>query len=79
MKNLRRRVAIPATVVAIIAFAMVLIAGTVAVWLTGETRAFGLVALSVAIVAPMLVVYFNWREKLRQRMLDDRQEYRKAA
>ena len=48
---------------------VVLAAGAAAIWLTGEVRVFGLVALSTAIVAALLVVYFDWREKLRRRAL----------
>jgi hypothetical protein len=58
---------------------VVLIVGATAVWLTGEIRVFGLVVLPTAIVAPLLVVYFDWREKLRRRMLADPEDYRKAA
>ena len=45
--------------------------GATAVWLAGELTVFGLVALATAIVASLLVVYFNWREKLLRRMLDE--------
>jgi hypothetical protein len=40
---------------------------------------FGLVVLPTAIVAPLLVVYFDWREKLRRRMLAEPEDYQKAA
>jgi hypothetical protein len=30
-------------------------------------------------VASLLVLYFDWREKLLRRMLTDRKEYRQAA
>ena len=53
--------------------------GVTAVWLTGEVRVFGLVGLPAAIVAGLLVVYFDWREKLLRRMLTEPKEYRKAA
>jgi hypothetical protein len=39
--------------------------------LTGELNVFGLVALATAMLASLLVVYFDWREKLRRRMLDN--------
>ena len=49
------------------------------VWLTSEVRVFGLVMLPTAIVAALLVVYFDWRAKLRRRVLAERDVYRKAA
>ena len=49
-----------------------------AVWLVGELKMFGLVALATAIVASLLVVYFTWREELLRRMLDELKGYRKA-
>lgn len=53
--------------------------GATAVWLTGEVRVFGLVALPTAIVAGLLVVYFDWREKLLRRMLAEPKDFQKAA
>jgi uncharacterized membrane protein len=53
--------------------------GATAVWLTGEVRVFGLVALPAAIVAGLLVVYFDWREKLLRRMLAEPKDFQKAA
>ena len=58
---------------------VVLAAGSTAVWLTAEVRVFGLVILPTAIVAGLLVVYFDWRAKLRRRVLGERDTYRKAA
>jgi hypothetical protein len=58
---------------------VVLAAGVTAVWLTAEVRVFSLVILSTAIVAGLLVVYFEWRAKLRHRLLGERDTYRKAA
>jgi uncharacterized membrane-anchored protein len=58
---------------------VVMTAGITAVWLTEEARVFGLVMLPTAIVAGLLVVYFDWRAKLLNRMRDERNEYRKAA
>ena len=43
--------------------------GIIAVWLTAELRVFGLVMLPTGIVAGLLVVYFDWRAKLRRRVL----------
>jgi uncharacterized membrane protein len=70
---------IVAIVLAFISLFVVMIAGSIAVWLTSEVRVFGLVVLPTAIVAGLLVVYFDWREKLRQRILADRDDHRKAA
>lgn len=71
-----------ATVLAVaLAFAsiwIVLATGATAVWLTGEVRAFGLVALPTAIVASVLVVYFDWRQKLLRRMLRAEDQRRHA-
>lgn len=58
---------------------VVLATGATAVWLTGEVRVFALAALPTAIVASLLVVYFDWREKLLRRMLVETKDHRKAA
>jgi uncharacterized membrane-anchored protein len=58
---------------------VVLAMGITAVWFTAEVRVFGLVTLPTAIVAGLLVVYFEWRAKLRRRVLSERDTYRKAA
>jgi hypothetical protein len=70
---------IVAIVLAFTSLFVVMIAGSIAVWLTSEVRVFGLVALPTAIVAGLLVVYFDWRAKLRNRILADRDDHRKAA
>ena len=57
----------------------VLTAGATAVWLTDEVRVFGLVALPTAVVASLLVVYFDWREKHLRRKLAEPKGFRKAA
>ena len=51
---------------------VVQVVGITAVWLTSEVRVFGLVILPTAIVAALLVVYFDWRAKLRRRVLAER-------
>ena len=51
---------------------VVLAVGITAVWLTSEVRVFGLVMLPTAIVAGLLVVYFDWRATLRRRVLAER-------
>jgi hypothetical protein len=70
---------IVAIVLAFISLFVVMIAGSIAVWLTSEVRVFGLVVLPTAIVAGLLVVYFDWRAKLRNRILADRDDLKKAA
>ncbi len=74
-----RKATVLAVVLAFVGIWVVLAVGATAVWLTGEVRVFGLVALPTVIVASLLVLYFDWREKLLRRMLTDRKEYRKAA
>ena len=70
---------IVAIVLAFISLFVVMIAGSTAVWLTSEVRVLGLVVLPTAIVAGLLVVYFDWRAKLRNRILADRDDHKKAA
>jgi hypothetical protein len=48
-------------------------------WLTEEAGVFVLLVLPTAIVAALLVVYFDWRAKLLSRIRDERNEYRQAA
>ena len=55
------------------------VAATMALWGTAEARVFGLVALPTAIVAALLVVYFDWREQLSRRMLADPSDHRRVA
>jgi hypothetical protein len=58
---------------------VVLAAGITAVWLTEEVRVFGLVILPTGIVAALLVVYFDWRAKLRRRVVAGREGQQAAA
>jgi uncharacterized membrane-anchored protein len=58
---------------------VIMAVGITAVWLTEEVRVFGLVALPTTIVTGLLVVYFDWRAKLLNRIRDERNEFRKAA
>ena len=58
---------------------VVMAAGMTAVWLTEELRVLGLVMLPTAIVAGLLVVYFEWRAKLLNPIREERYEHRKAA
>ena len=71
-----------ATVVALVllfvSIWVVLAAGITAVWLTEEVRVLGLVILPTGIVAALLVVYFDWRAKLRRRVVADRTGHRTA-
>ena len=71
------------TVMAVLLFLVsiwvVMTAGITAVWLAEEVRVFGLVMLPTAIVAGLLVVYFDWRAQLLDRFRDERNESRKAA
>ena len=72
-----------ATIVALALFVVsiwvVLAAGITAVWLTEEVRVFGLVILPTSIVAGLLVVYFDWRAKLRRRIVAERDGHRSAT
>jgi hypothetical protein len=74
-----RRARILAVALVFISIWVVATAGITAVWLTSEVRVFGLVILPTAIVASLLVVYFDWRTNVRQRMLTQREDDRKAA
>ena len=67
-----------AIVLAFISLFVVMTAGITAVWLTSEVRVFGLVMLPTAIVAGLLVLYFDWRAKLRHQILADRDDHKKA-
>jgi hypothetical protein len=68
-----------AVILAFAAIWVVLAAGTTAVWLTGEVRVSGLVMLPAAIAAGLLVLYFDWREKLRRRMLAESKDYQNVV
>ena len=61
------------------AIRVVLVAGASAVWLTGKARVFGLVARPTATVAELLVVWFDWREKLRRQMHAELKDYLNQA
>jgi hypothetical protein len=71
------------TVVAVVLFLVskwvVMSAEIAGVWLTEELRVFGLVMLPTAIIAGLLVVYFDWRAKLLNQIRDERNQYQKAA
>jgi uncharacterized membrane-anchored protein len=58
---------------------IVLAAGITTVWLTEGVRVFALVILTTGMVAGLLVMYFDWRAKLRRRAMADRDAHRTAA
>ena len=78
MRNVRKATGL-AVMRTFVGIWVVLAVGGMVVWLIGEARVFGLVVLSTAIVATLLVLYFDWREKLLWRMLSERRDHRKAA
>ena len=68
------RATVPAVVVAFVSIWVLLAAGITAVWLTEEVRVVGLLILPTAVVASLLVLYFDWRAKLQRRILAERDE-----
>ena len=68
-----------AILLALVSLWGVMAAGMTAVWLTEDLRVIGLVMLPTAIVAGLLVVYFEWRAKLLNPIRDERHEHRKTA
>ena len=77
-----KRSTVLAIALAFVSIWVVLAAGVTAVWLTEEVRVVGLVILPTAIVASLLVLYFDWRAKLQRRILaerDGRHDLDKAA
>jgi hypothetical protein len=77
-----KRSTVLAIALAFVSIWVVLAAGVTAVWLTEEVRVVGLVTLPTAIVASLLVLYFDWRAKLQRRILaerDGRHDLDKAA
>ena len=78
MKNATKQT-VMAAVLCFVSAWVVMAAGITAVWLTEEVRVVGLVMLPTAIVAGLLVVYFDWRARLLNRIRDERNKDRKAA
>ena len=77
-----KRSTVLAIALAFVSIWVVMAAGVTAVWLTEEVRVVGLVTLPTAIVASLLVLYFDWRAKLQRRILaerDGRHDLDKAA
>jgi hypothetical protein len=68
-----RSTIVPALLVLVGAWAA-LAAGIMAVWLTAEARVFALVILPAAVVAGLMVLYFDWRAALRRRMFEDQKD-----
>ena len=64
-----KRAAILAVALAFVSIWVVMVAGLAAVWLTEEVRVFALVVLPTAIVASLLVLYFDWRGRMMRRVL----------
>ena len=79
MKKASKMMIVAAVLFFFVSIWLVIAAGTTAVWLTEQVRVFGLVMLPTAIVAGLLVVYFDWRAKVFKRIRDHRYEGRKAA
>ena len=69
-----KRSIVLAIALAFVSIWVVVAAGMTAVWLTGEVRVFGLVMLPTAVVASLLVVYFDWRARLQRRILAKRDQ-----
>ncbi len=77
-----RKSTILAVAIALVSIWVVLAASITAVWLTEEMRVVGLVTVPPAIVAGLLVLYFDWRAKLLRTVRaerDDRHDLDKAA
>ena len=61
-----------AIALALLSVWVVMVSGMAAVWLAEEVRVLGLIALPTAIVASLLVLYFDWRARLQRRILAER-------
>jgi hypothetical protein len=73
------KVAIGTVILLAVSVFVVVTAGVTAMWLTNEVRVLALVILPAAIVASLLVVYFDWRTRLRRRVMAEAEERRTAA
>jgi hypothetical protein len=71
--------AVMTVVLFFVSISVVMTLAITAVWLTEEVIVFGLVILPAAIVAGLLIVYFDWRTKLLKQTDDAQTEHRKAA
>jgi hypothetical protein len=61
-----------AIALAFLSVSVIMPAALTAVWLTEEVRVIGLIALPTAIVASLLVRYFDWRARLQRQILAQR-------
>ena len=57
-----------AVVLGFVGLSVVMTSGLTAVWLTEELRVLSLVILPSVVVATLLVLYFEWRDKLRRQV-----------
>jgi hypothetical protein len=73
------KASVVAVVLFVVSLAVVLTVGIIAVWSTEEVRVLALVILPTAVVASLLVMYFDWRAKLLNRIRDERHQYRQTA
>jgi hypothetical protein len=64
-----------ATALAFVSMWVLVAAAGTAVWLTEEVRVVGLATLATVSVASVLVLYFDWRVKLRRRIVAERHVY----
>ena len=60
-------------------FLTALTLGAGAAWLSGDIRMIGVVGLAAAIVGGALMGYFEWRVRLRRKVLEDVRSDRRAA
>jgi hypothetical protein len=65
-----------ALTVALASVLLAMAAGVPEAWLAGPVRVFALVMLPVALVASLLVLYFDWRSRLRRGVLPRRADGR---
>ena len=70
-----KRAAVLGLAVAFLGALVVLASGVIAVWLTEEVRVFGLVMMPTAIVASLLVLYFDWRARLMRGVTAEHDEH----
>jgi hypothetical protein len=66
-------------IMVVMPFLTALTLGGAAAWLSGDVRMIGLFGLVAAIVGGGLMGYFEWRVRLRRRMLEDVTSGRRAA
>jgi hypothetical protein len=59
--------------------AILVLASVAAVRLTSDLRVVGFVIMGMGLIAAGLVAYFEWRARLRRRMLAEAKDHRRAA